>query len=144
MSDVTRWCFVFDTQQQTYVLASDYDALAAENERLRAIINQKVPLSDWQKMEARLAERAGEILRATLPIRVAIERADDGYVAENKRLDIFAFGDDPSGALSEFRSQLFSLYEHYTALSEDEVMGEAAEMRLLFLNKFTLLRTEGR
>jgi hypothetical protein len=90
------------------------------------------------------AERAGEILRASLPIRVAIERADDGYVAENKRLDIFAFGDDPSGALSEFRSQLFSLYEHYTALSEDEVMGEAAEMRLLFLNKFTLLRTEGR
>jgi hypothetical protein len=84
------------------------------------------------------AERDGRILSASKPVGVAIHESDDGTIAENEKLQIYAYGNDPERALADFRSQLFELYSHYAALHADDVIGDAAQLRALFLANFSL------
>jgi hypothetical protein len=84
------------------------------------------------------AERDGKTLSASKPVSVAIHESDDGTIAENEKLQIYAYGSNPERALADFRSQLFELYSHYWALQADDVIGEAVELRTLFLANFTL------
>jgi hypothetical protein len=85
------------------------------------------------------AERDGERLVSKKPVAVTLTSSMDGTSAENDSLKIFAFGEDPEEALADFRSQLIELYEHYSKLSDDEVMGEAQVLRKRFNENFRLL-----
>lgn len=82
------------------------------------------------------AARNGRVLVAVRPINVSIERSEGGFCAENITLQIFAAGENAQQALADFRSQLFELYAHYSKLTEDEVVGEGARLRELFVENF--------
>jgi len=80
----------------------------------------------------------GRYLTAERPVRVRIESTDDGAVAESDALQIYAFGISRASALEEFRAQLFETWTHYHAISDDDVVGDAARLRRKFINNFTL------
>ena len=73
---------------------------------------------------------------ARRPIRVTVQREDDGVIAESATLGVYAGGMNAGEALTEFRAQVVELFRHYSALTDADMTGDGVRLRRLFVENF--------
>jgi hypothetical protein len=70
-------------------------------------------------------------LRKPVAVRVSIE--EGSIFVENETLRLFGSGRNLAEAISEFRSDLLSIWRYYTSLSDDQLIGHALELKATLL-----------
>jgi hypothetical protein len=75
-------------------------------------------------------------LQPVKPLTIRVSKGEELWFAENDKLDIFAVGESPEEALSEFSKHLIYFYRHYRSKSENELMGRALELKRVFEDSF--------
>lgn len=81
-------------------------------------------------------ESHGRRLSAAKPVKVTLEMAEGQATAVNELLHVYALGDNYVDALADFQSQIVELFDHYSSLAENNVIGEGARLRALFVENF--------
>ncbi len=74
--------------------------------------------------------------RPAKPVQVWAWKGHDLFFAENPNLHIFATGETLAEAVQEFREQFAQQCEHYRQVPWEQVTGEAARLKQLFLDLF--------
>jgi len=69
---------------------------------------------------------------STKPVSVRFSVGEKLFFAENENLGIFASGDTPFEAVSDFSDQLVYFYEFYRDKTSDELTGDALRIKGLF------------
>jgi len=75
-------------------------------------------------------------LRLARPFALRLSFDSGLYFAENDSLAICAHGNSAGAALADAMSQVLYFHDHYSKLSEQDVMGPAIEMRKLYSRLF--------
>jgi hypothetical protein len=75
-------------------------------------------------------------LRAKKPVTIHISKGEELWFAENKKLDIFATGEDSVSAIQDFASQVIHFYKRYKSLSDDELLQYARQLKVIFAENF--------
>lgn len=70
------------------------------------------------------------------PVKVVVYEDDGSSFAECEGLHVYAMGASEEEAIDDLHHQVIHFYSHYTGLSDDEVIGEAAKLRRLYLEHF--------
>lgn len=78
----------------------------------------------------------GVRLLANKPITVHFRVEGTHWFAENENLRVFAHGKDMRAALDDFQSHVVYFFQHYGNLRENQLMGEAVELKRLFAQSF--------
>jgi len=73
---------------------------------------------------------------ADAPVKVTLHTEDGMTFANCDRLHVYASGESESEAISDLHSQVIYFYKHYSQLSADEVIGQAADLRNTYLSRF--------
>lgn len=99
-------------------------------------LSDKVKLPVVLRVPLRVFQGQGMIIMVDKPIEVTIYEGDDLFSAESESLHIYATGGNIDEAISDFIEQIIYFYRYYTALGENEVVGEAARLRGLYCSQF--------
>lgn len=76
------------------------------------------------------------VLRAIKPIGVNVRRDGDFYFAENETLSIFGTGLSANEAVTDFFRHIIHFYTYYKNLTDDQVTGEAIQLKRRFASLF--------
>lgn len=67
---------------------------------------------------------------------ITVSVIDDNSTAVSETLKLYATGSSVQEAIKDFYDQVVYFYHYYNALSKDEVIGEAVELRELYRTHF--------
>ena len=79
----------------------------------------------------------GERISCDRPVQVELRTEDDGCYASCERLHVHSFGKSLRECLDDLNRQVVFFYNDYSMLSDDEVVGLAAQLRELYNNHFS-------
>jgi hypothetical protein len=85
---------------------------------------------------SRIHSSENKLFHLTKPVKVAIDRGEEYFFAENNDLAIFVTGETSEEALKEFCDQLIYFYYYYKNLDFDEVIGKASRLKKLYAKLF--------
>lgn len=80
----------------------------------------------------------GQIVRPAIPVGIRLRQEEDLFFAENDSLSIYAHGQSPEEAISDFKSTAAFFAHEYRATPADGVIGLAVQLRDNFLKAFPL------
>ena len=69
-------------------------------------------------------------------LEIQIARGEDGFFAENEKLDVYAFGSTMDEAVLCFSRILIDMFDHYKQSDPDQLHAHAAELKRLYGETF--------
>lgn len=75
-------------------------------------------------------------VEADRPVEAIVTEDESGFVAQIPSLHLFAAGTAVSDAVAALAEQVVHFFDFYTAARADQVIGEAAKLRITYLQQF--------
>lgn len=124
----------------TAALAYDSDQLKQhgwdETGSLHFYESDRIDLGGSVKIPLRSFKANAVKLVANKPVEIKLFFDSGSFFVESESLHIFAIGETIDEAFADFNAQIVHFYNYYTALGEDDVEGQAQQIRQIYQQHF--------
>ena len=72
------------------------------------------------------------LLKLNWPVTIILEQDDEYFIASNEDLNIHGIGSSRQEALTDFKRSFIHFWKYYNDIKEDDVIGYAKRLKVLF------------